>query len=184
MKYLSLLRGINVSGQKLIKMDDLKKLYLSLKFTDVTTYIQSGNVVFQSSINETEKIKDMIESAIYDQYGFAVSVQIKTARQIKEVVDHYPFKSIDPFAKGNKILVTFFSVLLDDKAVSEIKQYASANERVSYHGQVIYLYCPDGYGKSKLSNNLIEKKLKVNTTTRNWKTLLKLDELLGNKDNF
>ena len=176
-KYISVLRGINVSGQKKIKMSDLKSLYELLDFQNVVTYIQSGNVIFDTSVENTDDLKITIEKAIEEKYKFHVPVEIRTNHEIENIISNCPFGSVSLEEDGTKVLVTFLSSEPQEALASEIQKYVVAPEKLFIRGKVVYLYCPNGYGNSKLSNNFLEKKLKVEATTRNWKSVHKLHEL-------
>lgn len=179
MRYISLLRGINVSGQKKIKMNDLESLYEKLGFQDVLTYIQSGNVIFNSGIRNRLEIIKIIEHGIKKKYKFHVPVTLRTRREISNIIKKCPFGSVDISLEGAKVLVTFLSARpLKDK-LALINKSVAASEKIVLTGKEIYLYCPDGYGKSKLSNNFLENKLGVVATTRNWKSVHKLYDLSG-----
>ena len=177
MKYISILRGINVSGQKKIKMVDLKSLYELLGFQDVVTYIQSGNVIFDAAVKNKADLKAKIEEAIEEKYKFHVSVEIRTNREIGDIIKNCPFGSVDLAEDGTKVLVTFLFSKPSEVRVSDIQKYVVAPEKLVVRGKEIYLYCPKGYGKSKLSNTFLEHKLGVEATTRNWKSVHKLYEL-------
>ena len=177
MIYISLLRGINVSGQKKIKMADLKSLYESLGFQEVTTYIQSGNVVFHATVKSQSALKKKIEGAIEKKYHFHVPVEIRTHREIRAIIENCPFHSVDLAKEGTKILVAFLSSKPPEDRISHIQKYVSSSEELVVRGREVYLYCPNGFGKSKLSNNFLEHKLGVEATTRNWKSVNKLSEL-------
>lgn len=177
MKYISLLRGINVSGQKIIRMADLKALYEKLGFQNVLTYIQSGNVIFDSDIKNITELNKKIENAIERKYKFCVPVELRTSREILNIIKNCPFGSVDLEQEGTKVLVSFLSATpLKDK-LEKAQEYAADSEQIVLKGKEIYLYCPNGYGKSKLSNTFLEKKLGVGATTRNWKSVNKLYEL-------
>lgn len=176
-KYISMLRGINVSGQKKIKMSDLKSLYELLGFQKVVTYIQSGNVIFDSAIRDKSDLKARIEKSIEEKYKFHVPVEIRTNREIANIVKNCPFDSVDWVKNGRKILVTFLSSNPSKSKVANALKYVVAPEELVIRGKAIYLYCPNGYGKSKLSNTFFEHRLGVEATTRNWKSVLKLCEL-------
>lgn len=175
MKYISLLRGINVSGQKKIKMTDLKYLYERLGFQDVATYIQSGNVIFKAE-NHTD-LNQRIEKAIQKQYSFHVPVEIRTSREMSSIIKNCPFGSRNSDEDGTKILITFLSAEPSQENLATLRPHVIDPEKLLLKGKEIYLYCPNGYGKSKLSNTFLEQKLKVGATTRNWKTVNKLHEL-------
>jgi uncharacterized protein (DUF1697 family) len=176
-KYISILRGINVSGQKKIKMTDLKALYESLDFQNVVTYIQSGNVIFDTLVDSTDDLKITIEKAIEEKYKFHVPVEIRTNHEIENIIRNCPFGSVNLVEDGTKVLVTFLSSEPQEVMASDIQKYVVAPEKLVVRGKEVYLHCPNGYGKTKLSNTFIEKKLKVEATTRNWKSVHKLHEL-------
>lgn len=168
--YISLLRGINVSGHKKIVMADLKKLYETLDFKNVTTYIQSGNVIFESATNKN--LEQRIEKAISDTFTFEVPVIITTAAELKKIIENNPFiheKNIDT----EKLHVTF---LAKEPKIGTITAHYEPDS-FTIIGKAIYLYCPNGYGRTKLTNTFFEKKLDTQATTRNWKTVLKLSSM-------
>jgi uncharacterized protein (DUF1697 family) len=173
--YISLLRGINVSGQKIIKMVDLKSHFESCGFTNVQTYIQSGNVVFCSDIKSRLKIKERIENKIMEVYNFSVPTFVLTQSKIEEAIIGNPFNSskID----FSKVSVTFLDTVPKNNSIENIENFQGKNEEFVISENVIYLYCPDGFGKTKLRNNFFEKKMKVTATSRNWKTTNKLLEI-------
>lgn len=174
--YISILRGINVSGQKSIRMIDLKALYESLGFTNVITYIQSGNVIFKTSseLNSNE-LAQKIEQAILKKYNFEVPVIIRSVKEWNIVTKNNPF--IAPTIEEGKLYVTFLNREPDKILLDSINKLDFTPEQFKITGKEIYLYCPNGYGNTKLSNNFFEKKLKTQATTRNWNTVLKLLEL-------
>ena len=175
--FISILRGINVSGQKKILMADLKALFESCHFKEVQTYIQSGNVAFKSN----EKIIDlqiakMIEAAIFKKYNFHVPVIVRSADEMKKVVISNPFlkeKNID----SKKLHVTFLSEIPKAENVASIENTTFLPDQFTISGKEIYLHIPESYGETKLSNQFFEKKLKVTATTRNWNTVVKLLEM-------
>ena len=172
--YVSIIRGINV-GEKKIGMKELKELYTSLGFEDVKTYIQSGNVVFESNSSDTSELKDKIENKIGEVFGFDVKVLILTKNELKNVIDENPLKKEDP----KHIYITFLSEHPSENIIKDLKLKLKVNiknksEKVSISLMKIYSYLPDGYGRTKLNNNFFEKKLNVTATTRNWRTVNKL----------
>lgn len=176
-KYISILRGINVSGQKKIKMADLKSLYEQLDFKNVVTYIQSGNVIFNSATTSRTDLKTKIEAAIENKYHFHVPVEIRTNHELEDIIKNCPFGSVNLEKDGTKVLVTFLSSAPSKAKITEIQQYVVLPEELVVRKNEVYLYCPNGYGRSKLSNTFLEKKLGVAATTRNWKSVHKLYEL-------
>jgi len=177
MKYVSVLRGINVSGQKKIKMADLKSLYESLGFQNVVTYIQSGNVIFNAGSEDKTELKPKIEKAIEEKYEFHVPVEIRTHCEISDIIKNNPLGPVDLLKDGTKVLVTFLSSQPTQDRVSDLQHHVATPEQLFVVGKEVYLYCPNGYGKSRLSNAFLEQKLGVGATTRNWKSVLKFHEL-------
>ena len=177
-KYLSLLRGINVSGQKKIKMADLKVLYEEIGCENVATYIQSGNVVFEHKSDDKAELKSKIEKAIVDKYQFSVYVDILSPDELKKAQDQMPFNEIDIDTHGNKAFIAFLSETPDDDNIKTLNQYVSEPDRLVILDKCLYLHLPNGAGKSKLSTNFIESKLKITTTMRNLKTMKKLCEMM------
>jgi len=176
--YISLLRGINVSGQKKIKMTELAALYHSLKLQEVKTYIQSGNVVFQSDNKSLEELTKDIEQGIKQKFSFDVPVIVLTSSELTYALKKLPFKNINVANDGGKIMFSFLSELPTQATIEMLMSYVKAPESLIIENKVIYLHCPNGYGKTKLSNNFIENKLKLTATTRNLKTVIKLLELV------
>ena len=167
--YISLLRGINVSGQKLIKMDVLRKSYESMGFHNVTTYLQSGNVIFEGNDFEINNLEQKISRQIEKDFGFEVPVIVLTIEKLKQVIENNPFLK-DPNKDQSFLHVTFLSSKpeqYDHKTIEDKKQNG---EEISISNTAVYLFCPNGYGRTKLNNNFLEVKIKVGATTRNWKT--------------
>ena len=167
--YISILRGINVSGQKIIKMDALRKMYENLGFQSVKTYIQSGNVIFKSKDSKIDGIVQTISRQIKKDFGFDVPVIVLTIDKLKKIIKNSPF-SKDLRKDASFLHVTFLSSKPKSFEREVIETKRSNKEEISFSDDAVYLYCPDGYGISKLSNSFLETKLKVGATTRNWKT--------------
>lgn len=172
--HISILRGINVSGQKKILMADLKALYEGLGFENVTTYIQSGNVIFTAQKSLTHKeLVEKIGAAIFKKYGFEVPVIVRTVAEMESVLAANPLfkeKNIDI----EKLHVTFLEEEPSAENIKLTKELDYSPDKFIILGKEVYLYCPNGYGISKLSNTFFENKLKVKATTRNWKTVNQL----------
>jgi uncharacterized protein (DUF1697 family) len=174
--YVALLRGINLGGHKIVKMDRLRKTFGQLGFEDVKTYIQSGNVVFKAPAQAPERLAKRIEEKVLWQFGFPVPVVVKTADEIDEVIRNNPLvkeKGIDL----SKLHVTFLWCAPEKTALKTLDALAAAPDQFRCSGQAIYLHCPNGYHETKLGNNVLEKMLKVGTTTRNWKTVNQLYQM-------
>lgn len=167
--YISILRGINVSGHRMIKMDALKKMCADLNFTNIRTYIQSGNIIFQSKMTDTEKISKTIKTNIEKVFRFDVPVITLTQKELENVINSNPFsndKSKDPAF----FHITFLSDKPAKQNTEQLKPTDLKNDKYEIIDKAIYLYCPDSYSNSKLTNSFLEAKLKVAATTRNWKT--------------
>ncbi len=177
--YIALLRGINVSGQKKIKMAVLKQMFEGLGFTSVATYIQSGNVVFNSEENDTLITSDVIKTAIKKEFGFDVPVLVLTHKQLAAIYQENPFSEnlLNGEIEDKKMYFTILSDPPDPEAVTELIANNYGKEKFEITNKVVYFYAANGYGKTKLTNNFFEKKLKCSATTRNLKTVIKLVEL-------
>jgi uncharacterized protein (DUF1697 family) len=181
--YISILRGINVGGHNMIKMEALKQMYDSLGFKNVQTYIQSGNVIFQHKTTEREKLENKIARKISDKFLFEVPVIVIEMEELKYIVNNNPFTS-DRSKDAAHFHMTFLSALPEKSNIEKIKEGQYQADDFSILGKAIYLYCPNGYSNSKLTNTFLETKLKVMATTRNWKTtkeLLSMGEKLITK---
>jgi len=176
MTYISLLRGINVSGQKKIIMKELKALYESLDLVEVITYIQSGNVIFKSDKNEAVLI-ELLEKAIFHKYGFEVPVQIRDKESFNSIINALPFSRLNLEEESTRVMVTFLDVAPYTEDIEKLMSYVKEPERLMIVDKEVYLHCPNGYGKTKLTNVFIESKLKVRATTRNWRSIMKLQAL-------
>lgn len=174
--YISILRGINVSGQRLIKMEVLKKMYESLNFETIQTYVQSGNVIFSSKENEPKKLEKIISSKIKSEFGFDVPVIVLSVRTLEKIIEDNSFTK-DKLKDTSFLHVTFLADKVTQFDKESITDKKLPNEEIRFAPNAIYLYCPDGYGRTKLNNNFLESKLKVTATTRNWKTTTELLKL-------
>ncbi len=166
--YISLLRGVNVGGHK-IKMQELKDLFESLNLKKVKTYIQSGNVIFESS-KPLQNIKEKIEGEIIKSFGFEVPIFIWNLTEFDNIIKNNPYYDEDL----DELYVTFLSNKPVNVPVNEINKKADKSEKFQITEKEIYLILPNGYGRTKLNTNYFEKKLKLFATTRNWKTINKL----------
>jgi uncharacterized protein (DUF1697 family) len=158
-----------MAGHSTIKMADLLLLYKKIGYKDAVTYIQSGNVVFTLSDNE-ENIASKIEDAIRKKFGYEVTVIVRTAGEIEKINHLNPFlpeKDFDP-AKSSVILL---SEKPDKDQLSKVADVNYPPDRFKIIGKEIFIYCPNGFGRTKLYTNFFEDKMKVKGTARNWKTI-------------
>ena len=177
--FVALLRGINVGAQKKIKMADLKQVYESLGYANVQTYVQSGNVVFDASSGDANKAAAEQEAAIQKHFGFDVPVIVVSPAELASIVERNPFKGAKS-EDHTKLLVTFLSDAPSADGIEALKAVPT-NDELVVDGKAVYLHVPGGYGESKLSNTVVEKKLKVTGTTRNWRTIQTLIEMAASK---
>jgi uncharacterized protein (DUF1697 family) len=168
--YIAMLRGINVSGHNIIKMEQLRASFAALGFSNTKSYIQSGNLVFEASNASTAGLVEKISRKILGDFGMSVPVTVKTAKEIDQIIKRNPFPKM-PGIDPSKLHITFLSTNPPPKALEQLLPLAAKSEQFRIIGQEVFLYCPDGYGNSKLSNTAVEKKLGVGATTRNWKTV-------------
>jgi uncharacterized protein (DUF1697 family) len=173
--YVSLLRGINVSGRNRISMADLRALYENHGHDDVTTYVQSGNVVSRARVRTARAVEQTIARAIADDLGLDVTVLVRTPAQLATLLDANPF--LRPGVDTKSLHVTFLESAPKRDAVSALDGAAFAPDEFRVHGREIYVSCPSGYGRTKINTAWFERKLAVAATTRNWKTVHQLRQL-------
>ncbi len=178
--YVSMLRGINVGGQKKIRMGELISLYESLGLENIRTYVQSGNVIFDSSISDASRLSVLIEEKIEQLLGFSVIVLIRTMNELRQVIENNPYM-MDSTIDVTKLHVTFLSGVPEAAALKRLKTIRDEIDDFKLVNREIFLFCPNGYGGTKLSNSFFEKKLNVAATTRNWKTVNTLFDLAKNR---
>ena len=170
--YIALLRGINVGGHRLIKMADLRAMFVALGLGTVQTYIQSGNVVFQS--DEAERpLREHIERQIAATFGFPVTVALRTHDKLARVISVCPFAP-DAIAEGERLYV---ALLTETPASAGIERLAASKiepDEFRVLGREVYLLYRQNMRESQLTNNLVESRLGVPATMRNWRTLTTL----------
>ena len=173
--FISMLRGINVSGQKKVPMKELRNCYGSMGFREVKTYIQSGNVVFKSQNMNSAGLVRRIESEIRASFGFDVIVVNRTSEEMEQVIKHLPFTP----EEAGKVHVTFLSTRPATIPWEELDRAKDEKEKFLVSRMEVYLYCPNGYGRTGLNNSFLEKRLRTSATTRNWRTVRALYDMAG-----
>jgi uncharacterized protein (DUF1697 family) len=163
--YICILRGINVGGV-VIKMEPLRKSFEALNFKNVKSYIQSGNLFFTYPETPLEELQNTITQKIKEDYGYSIHVLVLTKAYVKKVIEENPLTGETAFMHATFLAQNPAS----DVDISAIEAKKQPDERFVLSERVVYLYCPNGYGKSNLHTNFLESKLKVKGTTRNWKT--------------
>lgn len=180
-KHIALLRGINVGGHKKILMADLRQIFKSLGYDNACTYIQTGNVIFDSNGNEDNlSLAKKIEDAIQACYDFDVPVMVCTAEELKTIINLNPYwKEKKENAYINKLHLTLFDTPPTEENINILKAIDYTPDSFKIIDRSIYLHCNKQYRDSKLNTNYLEKTLTIKATTRNWKTMLKILELVN-----
>ena len=175
-KHLALLRGINVSGHNMIKMEALKTALEAVGFTDVVTYIQSGNVFVETEEESSFGVGFKIKQEIFKTFGHEVPVIVIGKNDLELCFKNNPFlkqKDVDT----KKLYVAFISKELSSSAINELKISQFKPDEAVIDGNIIFIKYDIGAGKTRLDQKYIEKKLNVTATIRNWNTVTKLLEM-------
>jgi uncharacterized protein (DUF1697 family) len=167
---ISMLRGVNVGPHNRIKMDALRSLYESLKFQDPRTYIQSGNVIFRTKEKNSPALAKKIQNAIERTFACSPEVILRTSNELRKAIAASPFASSRNLEPG-KILVTFLAAEPGPGARTTLLGLKAHPEELHLKGRELYIYFPDGAGKSKLPWSSVEKLLKTTGTARNWNSV-------------
>ena len=181
-EFVCLLRGINVGGNNVIKMADLKSTFAEIGCTNVVTYIQSGNVIFSSRQKSQASIAKKISKQIKSEYGFDVPVFVCSRDEYLVVLSEHPFEKAASDIKH--LHVTFLHAPPSGDAIRLLSEKAEDfgdEDEYFLVGQSLYHHCPFGYAKTKFTNGFMEKTLGVRATTRNWNTVQKIGALLQPK---
>ena len=173
--YLALLRGINVSGHKMIKMDALKKALEAIGFSNVETYIQSGNVFVSSEEESAAKVGFLIKQEIFKTFGHDVPVIMVSKADLEFVTQQNPFYKVGEETKP--LYICFLSEKPTSSHIQELKDQKFKDDKFEVKENFIFLKYAESPAKTKLDGKIIEKKLQVISTTRNWNTTNKLLEM-------
>ena len=174
--YLALLRGINVGGKNKLPMITLAEMFVAAGCKDVRTYIQSGNVIFNASPSVYSLISDRITAQIAKQLGYRTPVILRTAVQLREVLAGNPF--LTPEADEKALYVMFLASTPTPTDISKLDPDRSPGDSFVVRGQSVYLHLPNNVAASKLTNAYFDSKLATTSTSRNWRTVTKLLELM------
>lgn len=175
MRYVALLRGINVGGNTMIKMTELKAVFEELGFKNVITYINSGNLAFDANKTAARGLISKIENAVEKQFGKKIPVVIRQQQDINEVLKKNPFDG--EFESHKEMHVLFMKDKMPDEKRDQLLSQQTKDERFAVVGREIYCHLKLGVANSLLGKSYIEKKLKVEFTGRNWRTVEKLSDL-------
>ncbi|GLB51854.1 hypothetical protein NBRC110019_08930 [Neptunitalea chrysea] len=172
--YICLLRSINVSGTNIIKMADLKLFWTSLGFKNVATYIQSGNIIFES---DTTPNASELEQKIEEKFSTKnVSVIIKTPYEMETILTNNPYTNLSDFDL-KKMYVCYLQNIPASKEIETFLDMNFGTDKFTVTNDVVYIYYRESAGKSKLTNKVIEKALQTASTARNWNTTNKIVQL-------
>ena len=172
-RYIAFLRGINVSGHRIIKMEELRKMFEALKFKNVRTYIQTGNVVFETTVKDSDTLTKKIEKHLHKSLGYEVETMLRTIPEMEAIMKNNPFKK----EKLDKTLSQYLTFLHDEPLTELNKTLISSSDDVAtfkIKEKEVYTLYKRSSAKHPFSNNFVEKKLKVAATTRNWNVINKV----------
>ena len=176
-----MLRGVNMTGHNSVKMTELTDLYKRLGYKDAETYIQSGNVIFSGEVDlPLVDVSSKIEKTIFERFTYNIPVMIRTIDEMRNLKLSNPYHKeadIDP----SKMAVIFLHEEITDSQIQKVINIDFPPDKFYIIGREIYIYCPNGFGKTKLYTNFFEKKMGVTGTARNWKTINKLLEIAEKK---
>lgn len=173
--FVVLLRGVNVSGHNMVPMAKLRSTCTAIACDRVQTYIQSGNVVLNSKLS-AEALETRLEQAIEQAFGLTIPVVVRSASSWTRYVNSNPFSS-EAKAEGNRVLLCLSKRPARATAAAELQQRATQGERVAKRGDAIWIHYASGIGRSRLTPALLDRQVGSPVTARNWRTVLKLDEM-------
>jgi uncharacterized protein (DUF1697 family) len=176
MKYVAFLRAINVSGANMVKMAALKDLFSNMGLSHVSTYLQSGNVVFSTTSISRTRLEETIESRMVSALGLSVKVIVRTQKDVEYIIRNNPF--INNGFGVEFLHTTLFKGSVEAVGIEQRSIKKDDLEQYQLSKDCVYLLCPNGYGRTKLNNTNWEKWTKQTATTRNWKTVMAVNELM------
>lgn len=171
--YVGLLRGINVGGKNKLPMAQLVKVYEAAGASAVRTYIQSGNVIFDAPAALAKRLPGLVSAALAARFGLAIPVLQRPAAALDAALEANPF----PRADEATLHVAFLSAKPGAVAVASLEPNRSPGDAFAVVGDVVYLHCPHGFGKTKLTTTWLDAKLRTTSTVRNWNTVRALAAL-------
>jgi len=176
--YITMLRGISMTGHNTLKMTRLADLFRQLGYTDAETYIQSGNIVFSCQNSSIDDVSSEIRKAILSEFSLDIAVITRTPDEMQKIILANPFLE-EPNFDHSKMAVLFLELQPSEEQILKVAGIDYPPDKFRINGREIYIYCPNGFGKTKLYTNFFEAKMKVTGTARNWRTINKLMEMAG-----
>jgi len=174
-RYVALLRSVNVAGHGRIAMHELRASFEALSYTGVTTYIQTGNVVFSTGSKSQAGITSAIEERLAEDFGDSPAVILRTVPELLHIGTASPYAKAG--ANPSRHHVTFLATAPSPAALSALALAPSGRDELVIDGREVYVHTPDGYAVTKFTGTFLERRLGVVSTTRNWNTVTKLSEL-------
>jgi uncharacterized protein (DUF1697 family) len=176
-RYVALLRSVNVAGHGRLAMNDLRASVEGLGYEDVSTYIQTGNVLFSAASRRDAAVATAIEARLAEDFGDAPAVIVRTVAELVRVGSSSPYARAGADPKRHH--VTFLATAPTKKALAALDLPPSGRDELVVDGREVYVSTPDGYAETKYTGTFLERRLGVVSTTRNWNTVTKLCELAG-----
>jgi len=176
MVVIALLRAVNVGGRSKMKMETLRAVFEGMGCTDVRTYVQSGNVVCTTRARDVRKLAVQMADAIEAEFGFRPAVILRTVEEMKEVVAKNPFAEREGIEPA-KLAVNFLAEEPSEEARAKVLAIKADPEELRFVGKHLFIYFPNGMGRTKLPLATIDRALKTPGTARNWNTVMKLVEM-------
>lgn len=173
--YVAFLRGVNVGGKNRLPMQALAAMFVAAGCTGVSTYIQSGNVIFRAKRRVAERVQEAVTAAVTAEFGFISPVVVRSREEMQEVLERQPY----PVSDEDMLHVYFLKSEPALEDVDTLDQKRSPGDEFLVRGRDIYARLGNGMAKTKLTNAYFDSKLKTVSTARNWRTVMKLVELMG-----
>ncbi len=171
--YVAFLRAINVGGKNVIKMSELKECLETIHLKHIQTFLQSGNIVFESELIDTEKLQTLIQHAIEFVFSLSVPVIVRTYEEMENVLATQPFDNFSALPK-DKIFINYLQNAPTETTLAAFKPFDAKGDEFKIEGKNIFIYCQNPYNETKLQNGFFEKKLLCFATTRNFNTSMEV----------
>ncbi|MFZ2323765.1 MAG: DUF1697 domain-containing protein [Ignavibacteriaceae bacterium] len=172
-KHIAFLKAINVGGHT-VKMDDLKTLFVKMGFTNVETFIASGNVFFETKAKNIDSIKQKIEQGLEKALGYKVAAFIKTQKELREIADYKPFKESELNTKGNSLYIAFLDNTPSELLQKKVLEFSTGYDEFHFYKKEMYWLSRKKFSESEFSGKILEKTLNIETTIRNSTTIKKI----------
>jgi uncharacterized protein (DUF1697 family) len=174
--FIALLRGINVSGRNKILMADLRSLCVDLGWQNVQSYIQSGNLLFEAETTAAT-LESELEQAVGQVFGLSIPVIVRETAVWSTYINNNPYPQASQ-TEPNLVMLALAKLSPKEGTVTGLQAYAAGGERITQVGDALWIHYPNGSGRSKLSPAVLDRLVGSPVTTRNWRTVLKLNELV------